>query len=120
MRKPHGNFLYIDPDPASWQDGVVEMDSYTCMHCSAWKRVAPGKAPTDEYIDPMTGRKEQGFVCKCCNDNEYICRSCKATGICMPIAMACEIIEKPIRQLDATIKRDEEKRRFLRDVFGIT
>jgi hypothetical protein len=119
MRRPHGNFLCVDPDPASWQEGTKEFDFYTCMHCSAQKRVPPGTAPTDEYVDPMNGRKEQAFSCLCCNDNEYICRACKARGTCLPIEKACEILEGPVRKLDSVIKQDEQKRRFLRDVFGV-
>ena len=121
MRKPHGNFLMFDPDPASGNPATVEMDSFTCMHCTSWNRIPPGYGPTDEYVDPKTGRKRLlGATCKCCNENEYICARCKERGGCVPIDMACEIIEGPIRKLEATIKQHEDRGRFLREVFGIT
>ena len=120
MRKPHGNFLCVDPDPASWQVGTAEFDIFVCQHCTAPKRVPAGKLPTEEYIDPLSGRKEQGFTCKCCGDNEYICKACKARGGCMPIDVTCALIEGPIRKLEARIKEDSQSRNFLRDVFGVS
>lgn len=119
MRKPQGNFFYCDPDPASWQPGTIECDSYTCRHCSTFKRVPVGVSPTSEYTDPMNGRREQAFICRCCNDDEYICAACKKRGGCMPIEVMCELIEGPIRKLEAAIRENESKRRFAREVFGI-
>ena len=89
MRNPQGYATIISPDPSrvtfdrfrceDISAGIVEIDTFTCVHCNKVMHVKP-RANMDDF----------GSMCRNCM--KMVCPTC-ASGPCVPFMKKLEMME---------------------------
>lgn len=94
MRNPGGYAFVTSPEAATIKlgnfraeavNGILERDTFTCIHCNAVVHVKP-KVPMDEF----------GSMCRNCM--KMVCPKC-ADGPCVPFEKKLELMEARERAL---------------------